>query len=55
MGICGCTSKDIPIVPNKFTFDIDNNERANIQIKVKHSDSSIKGNSTDVVKKLIVI
>ena len=51
MGICGCTSKDIPIVPNKFTFDIDNNERANIQIKVKHSDSSIKGNSTDVVKK----
>ena len=34
MGICGCTSKDIPIVPNKFTFDIDNNERANIQIKV---------------------
>ena len=51
MGICGCTSKDIPIVPNKFTFDIENNERGNIQIKVKHSDSSIKGNSTDVVKK----
>ena len=51
MGICGCTSKEIPIVPNKFTFDIENNEGGNIQIKVKHSDSSIKVNSTDVVKK----
>ena len=51
MGICGCTSKEIPIVPNKFTFDIENNEGGNIQIKVKHSDLSIKVNSTDVVKK----
>ncbi len=51
MGICGCTSKEIPIVTNKFTFDIENNEGGNIQIKVKHSDSSIKVNSTDVVKK----
>ena len=51
MGICGSTSPDIAIVPNKYTLDVDN-DCQNKCINAKQSDSSIKINSNEgIVKK----
>ncbi len=51
MGICGSSSPDITIVPNKYTLDVDNDCQKNC-FNAKQSDSSIKINSSEgVVKK----
>ena len=51
MGICGSSSPDITIVPNKYTLDVDNDSQKNC-FNAKQSDSSIKINSSEgVVKK----
>ena len=45
MGICGSSSPDIAIVPNKFTINVDSENKQNPIPNANQSNISITGNN----------